>query len=104
VTDPSLAVGAAVADRYRLRLYISGATPRSARAIRNIKAICERYLAGNYDLEVIDVYQQSQLMREQQIIAVPTLKKCAPLPVRTIIGDLSDTQQLLRALGLWAAE
>jgi circadian clock protein KaiB len=99
-----LSVDAAAADRYQLRLFISGATPRSARAIRNIKAICEEYLAGNYDLEVIDVYQQSQLMREQQIVAVPTLKKCLPAPMRLVIGDLSDKQQLLRALGLSAAD
>ena len=85
---------------YQLRLYISGATPRSVRAVRNIKRIGEQALAGHYELEVIDVYQQTHLALNQDIIALPTLIKNFPPPVRRIIGDLSDTQLVLQGLGL----
>jgi circadian clock protein KaiB len=86
---------------YRFRLYISGATPRSVQAIRNIKIIGERTLGGRYELEVIDVYQQINLAREEDIIALPTLIKHFPLPVRRVIGNLSHTPVVLQGLGLW---
>jgi circadian clock protein KaiB len=86
---------------YRFRLFISGATPRSLQAVRNIKMIGERYLGNQYELEVIDAYQQVDLAQEQDIVALPTLIKHFPLPVRRIIGDLSDTQHVLQGLALW---
>lgn len=70
------------ADRYVLRLYVTGMTPRSARAVNNLRAICDEYLEGRYDLEVIDIYQQPVLTKGEQIIAAPTLIKKLPLPMR----------------------
>jgi circadian clock protein KaiB len=86
--------------RYRLRLYVSGATSRSTHAIANIRAIGERLMSGHYDLEVIDVYQQSELLREEQIVVLPTLIKSLPLPLRRMVGDLSDKNRVLLCLGL----
>jgi len=85
---------------YRLRLYVSGATPRSAQAIANIKAISEKRLSGRYELEVIDAYQQAELAREQQIVVLPTLIKSLPGPLRRMVGDLSNEEQVLVGLGL----
>jgi len=85
---------------YILRLYIAGRTPRSVDAITNIKKICEEYLQGRYELEVIDLYQQPQLAQGEQIIAVPTLIKKLPLPLRRIIGDMSNTERVLVGLDL----
>jgi circadian clock protein KaiB len=85
---------------YELRLYVTGMTPRSARAIANVKEICEEYLKGRYDLQVLDVYQQPVLAEGEQIIALPTLIKKRPLPLRRIIGDLSDREQVLIGLDL----
>jgi circadian clock protein KaiB len=87
-------------EHYTLQLYVAGTTPNSVRAITNIKRICEEYLRGNYSLSVIDIYQQSQLASGAQIIAVPTLIKKLPLPLRRIIGDLSDTERVLVGLNL----
>lgn len=86
--------------RYALRLYVAGMTPRSARAIANIKEICEEHLKGLYGLEVIDIYQQPVLAAGDQIIAVPTLLKKLPLPLRRLIGDLSDRERVLIGLDL----
>jgi len=88
------------APRYVLRLYVVGMTPKSTRAITNIKAICEEYLRGRYDLEVIDVYQQPRLAHGEQILAVPALVKKLPLPLRTLVGDLSNTERVLPGLDL----
>ena len=85
---------------YCLRLFVSGSTPRSARAITNIQALCEEKLQGHYDLEVIDVYQHPELLKEEQIVAIPTLVKKLPLPIRKIIGDLSDKQRVLAGLDI----
>jgi circadian clock protein KaiB len=87
-------------ERYVLRLYVTGMTPRSVRAIANIKQICEEHLQGRYDLEVIDIYQRPSLVAGEQIIAVPTLIKKLPLPLRRMIGDLSDTERVLFGLDL----
>jgi circadian clock protein KaiB len=87
-------------DRYVLRLFVSGMTPRSTRAVQNVRAICEAHLQGRYDLEVIDIYQQPTLARGEQIIAAPTLVKKSPAPLRYIIGDLSSTERVLRGLDL----
>lgn len=87
-------------ERYVLRLYVTGITPRSTQAVENVKRICEEHLAGRYELEVIDVYQQPVLAKDEQIIAVPTLIKKLPLPLRKIIGDMSDTEHILLGLDL----
>lgn len=85
---------------YTLRLYVTGMTPRSQRAIENIKGICETELAGRYDLEVIDVYQQPERAKEAQVVAAPTLIKQLPLPIRKLIGDMSDKERVLFGLGI----
>ena len=84
--------------RYVLRLYVSGSTPKSALAVTNIKRICEQHLKNRYDLEVIDIYQQPNLARDQQIVAVPMLIKYFPSPQRRLIGDLSDIRKVLSGL------
>jgi circadian clock protein KaiB len=86
--------------KYVLRLYVTGMTPRSTEAIATIKAICEEHLRGRYDLEVIDIYQNPQLVRDEQIIAAPTLVKKLPLPLRRLIGTLSDRERVLLGLDL----
>ncbi|HEX9941183.1 MAG TPA: circadian clock KaiB family protein [Thermoanaerobaculia bacterium] len=91
------------ADRYALRLYVTGATPSSGRAIANVKAICEEHLRDRYDLEVIDIYQQPDLADEDEIVAAPTLVKRQPLPLRRLVGDLSDPQRVLLRLNLETA-
>ena len=87
-------------ERYVLRLYIAGQTPKSMAAITNLKRICEEYLHGRYVLEVIDLYQQPQLAKGEQIIAVPTLIKKLPEPLRRIIGDMSNTERVLVGLDI----
>jgi circadian clock protein KaiB len=84
--------------KYALRLYVTGTTPRSVSAIRNIRKICDEHLKGRYDLEVIDIYQQPVLADGEQIIATPTLLKKLPLPLRRFIGDMSNTEQILLGL------
>lgn len=88
------------AERYVLRLFVTGLTPRSTQALANLKAICEEYLAGRYDLEVIDIYQHPQLAADEQIVAAPTLIKKLPEPLRRFIGDLADTERVLLGLNL----
>lgn len=85
---------------YKLKLFITGTTPNSVRAISNTKEFCEEYLAGRYDLEIIDVYQQPELAAKEQIIAVPILLKMSPLPLRRLIGDMSDKAKMLRGMGI----
>ena len=87
-------------DRYVLRLYVTGMTSRSERAVRNLQGVCDEYLQGRYDLEVIDIYQQPVLAKGEQIIAAPTLIKKLPLPMRRIIGDMSDRERVLVGLDL----
>jgi circadian clock protein KaiB len=87
-------------ERYVLRLYVTGMTSRSARAVKNLQAICDEYLHGRYDLEVIDIYQQPVLVKGEQIIAAPTLVKKLPLPMRRIIGDMSNRDRVLLGLDL----
>ncbi len=88
------------AERYLLRLFVTGSTPRSSEAIRNIRAVCEEKLAGRYDLEVIDIYQHPERLKPEQIVVTPTLVKKLPLPVRRIIGDLSDKERVLVGLDI----
>ena len=87
-------------EKYILRLYVTGLTPRSTKAIANVKEICEKYLKGRYQLEVIDIYQQPNLAQGEQIIAAPTLIKKLPLPLRRLIGDMSDTEKFLVGIDL----
>jgi circadian clock protein KaiB len=85
---------------YDLSLYVSGATPRSHRAISNIKKICEKYLQGRYNLQIIDIFQNPSETVTHNIVAAPTLIKEAPLPMRRFIGDLSDTEKVTHGLAL----
>ncbi len=87
-------------EKYLLRLYVTGATTKSLRAIDNLKRICEEHLKGRYRLEVIDVYQQPVLAKGEQILAAPTLIKYLPTPLRKFIGDMSDTDRILLGLDL----
>jgi len=87
-------------DHYVLRLYVTGMTPRSTRAITNLQQICDEYLDGRYDLKVVDIYQQPVLAKGEQIIAAPTLIKQLPLPMRRIIGDMSNRKGVLLGLDL----
>jgi circadian clock protein KaiB len=86
--------------RYMLRLFITGMTPRSTEAVANIKALCEEKLAGRYELQIIDIYQNPQLAREEQILAAPTLVKTLPAPLRRLIGNLSIRSRVLKGLDL----
>ena len=90
--------GAGTSRSYRLRLIVAGRTTRSQRAIENLRRICDEHLGGQVDLEVIDIYQQPELAGEYQVIAVPTLIKLLPLPIRRVIGDLSERERVLRGL------
>jgi|HubBroStandDraft_6_1064221.scaffolds.fasta_scaffold1496645_2 circadian clock protein KaiB len=94
------ALGNPKIGHYLLRLYVTGSTPKSALAIRNIQAICEERLKGRYQLEVIDIYQNPGVARPEQIVVVPTLVKTLPLPVRRIIGDLSNLERVLIGLDI----
>jgi circadian clock protein KaiB len=93
-------VSALAQPTYLFRLYVSGTSPRSAAAIHNVRRICEEYLAGHFELEVIDVYQQGAEIKKAQIIAVPTLIKELPLPPQRFIGDMSDTEKIVIGLKL----
>jgi circadian clock protein KaiB len=92
---------AAAAPTHILRLYVTGSTPRSTRAIENIRRLLESEVPDRYDLEVVDVYLHPEAASEHQILAAPTLIKLLPEPVRRIIGDLSDTDRVLRGLDLY---
>jgi circadian clock protein KaiB len=88
---------------WQLRLYVAGQTPKSLAALSNLKKICENHLRGRYRIEVIDLLEQPQLSKGDQILAIPTLVRKLPEPVRKIIGDLSDTDRVLVGLDLRAA-
>ena len=92
--------GASNSEHYVLRLYIAGTTPRSMRAIANIRKICDENLRNRYDLEVIDVSKNPKLAADEQIIAAPTLIKKLPQPLRRFIGDMSETDRILLGLDL----
>ena len=87
-------------EKYVLRLYVTGMTPKSTQAIQNIKKICDEELHGRCDLEIIDIYQRPVLAQGEQIIATPTLIKKLPLPLRRFIGDMSDTERIVLGLDL----
>jgi circadian clock protein KaiB len=93
----------AASSQYILKLYVAGQSPKSVHAIANIKKICEENLQGRYELDVIDLYQQPQLALGEQIIAIPTLIRKLPVPLRRIIGDLSNTERVLVGLDIQKA-
>jgi len=86
--------------KWELRLYVAGQTPRSLAAIANLKKICEEHLKGQYHIQVIDLLVNPQLSQDDQIVAIPTLVRKLPVPIRKIIGDLSDTERTLVGLQL----
>ncbi len=87
-------------SKYILRLFVTGLLPNSVRAIKNIKAICEQYLKGNYDLEIVDIYQQPELAVTEQIIVIPVLIIKSPLPEKRLIGDLSNYDKVYEILNI----
>jgi circadian clock protein KaiB len=91
---------AASSDVFLLRLYVAGQTPKCVRAFENLKRFCEEYLAGRYHIEMVDLLQNPQLARGDQILAVPTLVRRLPEPIKKIIGDLSNTERVLVGLDM----
>ena len=89
-----------IAGRYVLSLFVTGSTPKSLRAIQNIRALCDEMLNGHYELKVIDIYQHPEQVKPEQIVVTPTLIKKLPLPLRILIGDLSNKDRLLLALDM----
>jgi circadian clock protein KaiB len=87
-------------ERYVLRLYVTGSTARSTRAIENMRQICDGHLRGRHDLEVVDLYEHPEAAAEENVFAAPTLVKLRPAPLRRVIGDLSDRARVLVSLGL----
>ena len=94
------ALESSVGQVYQLRLYVAGQTPKSLRALANLKQICEEHLQGRYEIEVIDLRQDPQLASGDQILALPTLVRRLPEPIKKIIGDLSNTERVLVGLDL----
>jgi len=86
--------------RLQLALFISGASPASSRAVRRLRDLCDRHFPDGYDLEIVDIYQQPEVVVSRGVLAVPTLFKELPLPVRVLIGDFTDESRVLAALGL----
>lgn len=103
-TDLMSQFEAALADHpeehYVLRLYVAGATPRSMQALERLQRLCETYLPGRYELEVIDIYQSSVEVLLDNVVAIPTLVKRLPLPIKQMVGDLSNTEKVLKGLGI----
>jgi len=91
---------AAQKKMYSLRLYVTGQTPRSAASIRNLRDVCDEFLEGRFELQVIDLYQRPELAKDAQVVAAPTLIKRLPLPLRRLVGDLSNKQEVLIGLDL----
>jgi len=87
-------------DAWHLRLYVAGESPKSVDAFRNLKRVCEKYLTVRYEIEVVDLIERPRLARVHEILAIPTLVRLLPLPVRKVIGDLSDTDRVLTGLQL----
>ena len=86
--------------QWQLRLYVAGQTPKSVRAFANLKRLCEEHLAGQFEIEVVDLIDNPRLAKDDQIVAIPTLVRKLPEPIRKIIGDLSDTERTLVGLQL----
>jgi circadian clock protein KaiB len=92
--------GGSPGEKYLLRLYVAGQTPKSLAAITNLKKVCEEHLAGNYEIELIDLLKSPQLAKGDQILAVPTLVRRLPEPLKRIIGDLSNSERVLVGLDI----
>jgi circadian clock protein KaiB len=90
-------------QKYVLRLYVTGQTPRSLRSVENLRRLCEKYLKGRFALEVVDIYQQPALAAEGHIIAAPTVIKLMPLPLRRLVGDFSDQARVVLGLDIQAS-
>jgi len=99
-SDVRAASGDPDVERFDLRLYVAGHSPKSVQAIENLRKVCDEYLSGRYTIELIDLIEHPQLARRDDIIAVPTLVRRLPEPIRKIIGDLSDTEKVLVGLQL----
>jgi circadian clock protein KaiB len=93
----------ASAVRYVLHLYVTGMTSRSVRAVENVRSLCKKHLAGRYELRIVDLYQQPDLARKEQVVAAPTLIKRHPLPLRRLVGDMSNDRRVLGGLDLISA-
>lgn len=102
LSEDDVARPSSESQTYRLRLYVAGQTPKSVVAFRNLKIICEEHLQGRYEIEIIDLLENPQLARGDQILAVPTLVRRLPEPTKKIIGDLSNTERVLVGLDLRA--
>src|ERR1700675_1599173 len=100
LSEGEIAAPPSAGQTYRLRLYVAGQTPKSVLAFSNLKQICEDHLQGRYEIEVIDLLENPQLARGDQILAVPTLVRRLPEPIKRIIGDLSNTERVLVGLDL----
>ena len=100
LSEGGIAIPSSAEQAYRLRLYVAGQTPKSIMAFRNLKQICEEHLQGRYEIEIIDLLENPQLARGDQILAVPTLVRRLPEPIKKIIGDLSNTERVLVGLDL----
>jgi circadian clock protein KaiB len=98
------ALNTAQDERYILQLFIAGTTPQSTRALMNLREICEAHLQGQYEIEVIDIYQQPVLAVVEQVVAAPTVLKKLPLPLRRLVGDLSNVERVLLALNVSAGK
>ena len=101
VFEDALKAGAFRRAKYILRLYVTGSSARSLRAVDNLKKLCEEHLSEDYDLQIIDIYKDPSAARDEQIIAVPTLVKKLPRPLRKFVGDLSNTQKILAGLDIY---
>jgi len=98
--EPATGIAAAAGQTYELRLYVAGQTPKSILALANLRQICEEHLQGRYEIEVIDLMENPQLAQGDQILALPTLVRRLPEPIKKIIGDLSNTERVLVGLDL----
>jgi circadian clock protein KaiB len=98
--DAAVPHGGAAGEKYQLRLYVAGQTPKSLAAIANLKKVCEEHLAGHYEIELIDLLKSPQLAAGDQILAVPTLVRRLPEPLKRIIGDLSNSERVLVGLDI----
>jgi circadian clock protein KaiB len=100
VSESGIGLPSSAAHAYQLRLYVAGNTPKSLLALRNLEQICEEHLQGRYQIEIIDLLKNPQLARGDQILALPTLVRRLPEPIKKIIGDLSNTERVLVGLDL----
>ena len=95
-----MAIEKRVEPEYILRLFITGATPNSVKAVTNIRSICEEHVRGKYSLEIVDLYSHREMAEQEQVVAVPMLMKMFPLPAQKLIGDMSNNKKVLEALGI----